>query len=262
MFGKHLSTAIALGIMTNTFYDRLAPYYHLILADWEQSIEKQGEALDKIIQTHWGVDTASVHDVACGIGTQSIALAKRGYQVAGTDLSPKSIDRAKQEAEKRGLDISYSVCDMRDVSAGNHSDTDIIICCDNALPHLLSDQDIKEALVAFYQCLKPGGGCLITVRDYEKEDKVSNQIKPYKVQVENGQRYILFQIWEFTGDIYDLALYLIIDEGGQSAETKIFRTKYYAIPVDRLIRLMLEVGFKDVKGLNSEFYQPVIIGTK
>ncbi|MDR8393922.1 class I SAM-dependent methyltransferase [Aliifodinibius sp. S!AR15-10] len=248
--------------MMKTFYDELTPYYHLIFADWEKSITRQATALDDIIKLNWGSQVTSIVDVACGIGTQVIGLAQKGYDVKGSDLSPKAIERAREEAEKRGLDIPYSICNMLEVSSHYSSLFDVLICCDNSLPHLLSDHKIKQALNEFYHCLKPGGGCLFTVRDYEKEDTTSLLIKPYKVHIVQGVKYILFQLWEFAGDIYDLSLYLTIDDGKDEAKTHIFRTKYYAVTISKIIKLMKEVGFTKVKRVESDFYQPVIIGTK
>jgi ubiquinone/menaquinone biosynthesis C-methylase UbiE len=57
---------------TSDFYDTLAPYYHLIYADWEVSIGRQSRTLDAIISSTGGPQPRSVLDAACGIGTQSI----------------------------------------------------------------------------------------------------------------------------------------------------------------------------------------------
>ncbi|RLC12898.1 MAG: hypothetical protein DRI24_16775 [Deltaproteobacteria bacterium] len=43
----------------------------------------------------------SILDVSCGFGTQSLGLAKLGYQVTVSDISAKAIDRAREEAEMR-----------------------------------------------------------------------------------------------------------------------------------------------------------------
>ena len=79
------------------FYDELADDYHLIYADWEASIRRQGDALDALI----GQDRAVVLDCSCGIGTQAIGLALRGHRVTGTDLSPRAAARAAREATRR-----------------------------------------------------------------------------------------------------------------------------------------------------------------
>src|SRR5881628_1690738 len=95
------------------FYDTLAPVYHLIYADWEASIERQGAALDSVIRSFPGAGARSVLDVACGIGTQSLGLSARGYEVTGSDISPAAVERARSEAARRGLSIPFSVSDMR-----------------------------------------------------------------------------------------------------------------------------------------------------
>ena len=37
--------------MTASFYDALAPYYHLIYPDWEASAKRQSEAIVKVLGT-------------------------------------------------------------------------------------------------------------------------------------------------------------------------------------------------------------------
>lgn len=94
--------------MTRERYDRLTPHYHLIFEDWDQSIVRQGEALTDIIRERWGAGVSTILDVACGIGTQAMALAQRGFEVTGSDLSRAEIERARAETQSRGLAISFS----------------------------------------------------------------------------------------------------------------------------------------------------------
>jgi hypothetical protein len=60
------------------FYDALAPHFHLIHPDWEASVTRQGEQLDGVIQ-EFVPGARTVLDCACGIGTQALGLAARGY---------------------------------------------------------------------------------------------------------------------------------------------------------------------------------------
>ena len=62
-------------------------------------------------------------DVACGIGTQSLALAAIGYSVEGSDISAVEIARAQREAASRGLKCSFRVDDMRIVRVHRLVDT-------------------------------------------------------------------------------------------------------------------------------------------
>src|SRR3954470_23259952 len=84
------------------FYDRLAPLYDLIFPDWDASIERPAGAIAGIIHERWGAGARSVLDLACGIGTQSIGLARRGFAVTASDLSAGAVERARAEAQRRG----------------------------------------------------------------------------------------------------------------------------------------------------------------
>src|SRR4051812_18880227 len=92
------------------FYDRLAPLYDLIFPDWDASIERQAGQLAGIIQDRWGIGLGSILDVACGIGTQAIGLARRGFAVTASDFSAGAVCRAGAEASRRGVEIGFSVC--------------------------------------------------------------------------------------------------------------------------------------------------------
>src|SRR5262249_26594986 len=154
-------------------------------------IERQAEQLGGIIRDRWGAGARTVLDVSCGIGTQSLGLAKRGFDVTGSDLSRAAIARAETEARRRGLAIDFSVCDMRAASAHPHRQFDVVISADNSITHLLDDDDLSLALRQIYECTRPGGGCLLTVRDYDREERGTGLVKPYGTHEEGGKRYII-----------------------------------------------------------------------
>lgn len=248
--------------MSGGFYDRLAPYYHLIFADWETSIARQARILDQLIAQEWGPGACSVLDVSCGIGTQALGLVQRGYSITASDRSPGAIERARREAEKRGLHIDFSVVDMRQAHEHHQREFDVVISCDNSVPHLLSDAEIRQAFASFYRCITPGGGCLISVRDYDLEDRSGVKVVPYGLRQVKGTRYLVFQVWEYEGSEYELSMYMIEDEGAEEGIAHIFRTRYYAVSCFRLEELLKEVGFRDVHRAESAYYQPIIVGSK
>lgn len=244
------------------FYAGFAPCYHLIYPDWEASMKRQASELDGVIRENWGEGVQTVLDVSCGNGTQSLGLAKLGYRVTASDLSPDEVERAKAEARKRGLEIPFSAADMRQAHDHHRAQFDLVISCDNAVPHLLADEDILLAFSQMHACTRPGGGCLISVRDYEKEDLRGPKVKCYEPREENGVRYIIFQVRDTHGDIYDLDVYIVEDRGEPECRTRVLRSQYNTIGITRLIDLMTQAGFKDVQRLDGRFFQPLIIGTR
>ena len=247
--------------MTKDFYEKMTPFYHLIYPDWERSIERQAAQLHKVIQENWGNEVQTILDVSCGIGTQALGLAHLNYQVTGSDLSETAVERAKQEAQKRWVEIPFSVADMRQVYSHHQEQFEVVISCDNAVPHLLTDDDILQAFQQFFKCTQAGGGVIVTVRDYEKEER-RTQIKPEGVRVEDGNRYILLQVWEFEGEIYEMSMYVVKDGGNAECTTQVMRAKYYAVGTTRLLALLKEAGFEDVKRVDGAYYQPVLVGTR
>jgi SAM-dependent methyltransferase len=109
------------------FYDRMAGLYHLIFENWDASIERQAEQLTGILRDRWGTSTLSILDVSCGIGTQAIGLAKRGFIVTASDQSAGAIARAKTEATRRGVAIDFSVCDMRAAYVFHRRHFDVVV---------------------------------------------------------------------------------------------------------------------------------------
>lgn len=247
---------------TPGFYAGLTPLYHLIYPDWGQSVERQAGELDALIRELWGEKVHSVLDASCGIGTQALGLAQLGYEVTASDLSPEAIERAKMEAQQRNLQIAFSVADMREAFTHHGRKFDAVISCDNSVPHLLTDDEIRKALRQFYLCTRPGGGCLISVRDYEKEDFSRQQIKPYGIRVQDGIRWLIWQVWDPHETTYDLSIYFVEDSGGTECRAHVFRSTYYAVSIPRLMELMKEAGFADVCRADDRFFQPVLIGTR
>jgi SAM-dependent methyltransferase len=246
------------------FYDQLAPLYDLIFADWDESMSRQGELFAGIIASRW-TECHRILDVSCGTGTQSIAMAQRGFDVVSSDISPAAVGRARTETAARGLDVALSVCDMRQAYLHHGGGFDVVMSCDNSIPHLLTDGDILIALDQMLKCLRPGGGCIITVRDYSKETRGKGIIKPVRCKTRDGIRYVLIQVWDFddNGTHYDFTIYVLEDrEAEQDTVAHALRSRYYAIDTGTLVGLMQEAGFQDVYCVPDAFYQPVLVGTR
>ena len=224
-------------------------------------MQRQAGMLNSVIREFWGY-VSTVLDVSCGIGTQAIGLSSLGYIVTASDLSPEEVERAKQEAAARRISIAFSVADIRQAHDHHMGQFDVVISCDNSIPHLLSDKDILTAFRQFHDCTRPGGGCLITVRDYEKEDFSKQQVKPYGIREDNGARWLLWQVWDPHPPTYDVTMYFVEDRGEAECRTHVLRSTYYAIGTTRLQELMREAGFLKVRRLDDRFFQPVIIGTR
>ncbi len=218
-----------------------------------------------MIREFFGTQAYSVLDAACGIGTQSIGLAKLGYKVTGSDISPGAIQIANQEALSRNLKIDYSVGDLRQVGQVHQRQFDLILACDNAIPHLLSESEILEVFKGFYQAAAEGGGCLISVRDYELIEWEDKEIRlvPRRVHPTSKGQIILFDTWDVEGDYYEITTYIIEELGENDLQTTAVRGgKYFRVTIPVLEHLFIQAGFQKVTTLRERFFQPLIVAEK
>lgn len=170
--------------MTALFYDQLAPDYHLLYGDWEQSVAGQGSVLAGLLGELGVVPGDSVLDAACGIGTQAIGLLRHGYQVTASDISSAATDRLKAELSSRALNANVQVDDLRTLSRVESQSMAAVIACDNSVPHLLSDAEILQAFRSCHRCLRPGGVAVFSVRDYAAIERVDPDVRPYGLRHE------------------------------------------------------------------------------
>ncbi len=65
------------------------------------------------------VESSSSHgralDLGCGSGTNSIYLAKHGFDVVGVDFSPRAIEMARKKARQAGAAVDFHIGDVTDL---------------------------------------------------------------------------------------------------------------------------------------------------
>ena len=245
------------------FYDNLASQYDKLFFDWQSTTQEQSLILSKLFADNGFDKSATVLDCACGIGTQSIGLAMLGYDVTASDISKLEIAEAKQRADKNNVSIRFEYADFCALSETFSEQFDIVICMDNALPHMLTEEELASAVESITNQMTHGGIFIASIRDY---DALLLEKPPYSVpyiyKTEAGQR-VSFQTWEWNGDRYKLIQY-IIDDNGELQVSK-FDCEYRATRRDELSRLLLANGCSEVVWKFPEetgFYQPIIIAKK
>ncbi len=244
------------------FYDALAADYDVLFDDWWTAAQWHASIVDRMLQRHGVARGAQLLDCACGIGTQALGLAARGYAVTGTDVSSEALERARREAIAHGVEADLVVSDMREVDTVLRRTFDAVIACDNALPHLLGDDDLDAAIGAIRRVLAPGGVFLASVRDYDALRAERPSGVPATTRERMGTREIVGQAWEWSDNGDQIRIHLfVVRENTDGWDTDVHTTWYRALTRAELIDALTRAGLVDVQWHAPEetgYYQPMV----
>ena len=121
-------------------YSVFARYYDLLTENVDY--EARAAYLDELIRQLHPVEDCVLLDLACGTGTLSEAMARRGYDVIGVDGSGDMLNEAVEKKCESGLPIQYVCQDMRRLEL--YGTVDVTICMLDSLNHLPGLPDIQN----------------------------------------------------------------------------------------------------------------------
>lgn len=163
------------------------PWYTPTLdADFERFLKDHAHEGDRIL------------DLGTGPATQAMNLAKRGFEVFGTDISPSAIRKAKAAARKAGLSIGFRVDDILDskLEAGL---VDLIV--DRGVFHVLPPEKRSVYVDTVHRVLRPDGWLLLKCFS----DKEPGTYGPYRIPAKELRSYFhrAFEVVSIVDSVFD-----------------------------------------------------------
>ncbi|MGB9133052.1 MAG: methyltransferase domain-containing protein [Methanosarcina sp.] len=128
-------------------------------------LSEQAETLEKLLHH----DTiyppgAKVLEAGCGIGAQTVILAKNNpeAEITSIDISPESLGKAREKVRKKGIEnVKFLEADIFSPPFEEESFDHVFVCF--VLEHL---QNSEDALKNLKKVLKPGGSITIIEGDH------------------------------------------------------------------------------------------------
>lgn len=181
--------------MPVALYDGFADYDRFIR--WERRLAHELPLIERLLAS---VDAQRVLDAACGTGVHAVALAERGYEVVGADLSAGMIERARENAARAGIDGRFIVAGFGALAEEAGGGFDALLCLGSSLPHVLTAEGLHTALADFGTALRPGGLLLVQNRNFDRVLVERARWMAPQSHREGEREWLFLRFYDFNAD--------------------------------------------------------------
>ena len=121
-----------------------------------------------------GLSPRTCVDLACGTGSVTAILARRGLEVLGVDLSEEMLTVAQQKAMELENPPRFVCQPLQELYLPRG--VDMAVCALDSLDYITDPADCKEAIRRIYKALNPGGIFIFDVNTPEKLRAMDGQV--------------------------------------------------------------------------------------
>jgi SAM-dependent methyltransferase len=232
-------------------YDDMGADYDRFV-DWESRLAFELPALDRLLAQH---GARRVLDAACGTGKHAIALAQRGYQLVGADLSAAMVARARENAAAAGAEVPFVRAGLGELAQAFTGPFDAVLCLGHSLPHLLSAEAVTAALRDFAQVLRPAGLLLLQNRNDERLLAQGQRFLPVSVHREGEEEWLFLRFLDL--DPQRISFHMVtLHRDAAGWHQRVSTTAHRPIARAELVRGLQNVGFGDIAFYGSWNLEP------
>ena len=152
-------------------YEALAGSYDSLTLDIPY--EDMLTYMEAMLHSH-GVRPETVLDLACGTGSLSVLLAKRGYRVLASDLSEDMLTQAQLKTADMDNPPRF-ICQSLD-KLKLYKAVDLAVCALDSLDYITDPRQCRQAIHRIFRALNPGGLFIFDVNTPEKLRAMDGQV--------------------------------------------------------------------------------------
>ena len=227
-------------------YHALAASYDRLTndVDYEATVEFYMEILRRE-----GIAPRTVVDLACGTGSVTEILARKGYRVTGVDMSEEMLTEAAMKTMDMEQPPMYSCQLLQNLRLPRG--VDMAVCALDSLDYILDPEDCKEAIRRAYKALNPGGIFIFDVNTPEKLRAMDDQV----FLDEDDDVYCVWR-GEFDEETnicsYGMDLF---QRRGEVWERSFEEHQEYAYSADQLVGYLKAAGFTGIRVYADRSFQ-------
>ncbi len=220
-------------------YDFFAMYYDSLT----KNVDYAGRAdyISELLRLY-NHDAGITLDLACGTGSLTLELYKRGYDVYGVDNSVSMLTVAKDKTYDAGADILFICQNMQDIDL--YGSVNTVVCALDSINHLKNEEDILKTFKKVNLFMEPGG---VFVFDFNT---------PYKHRhVLNNHIFIydtpdVYCVWKNKLNEKTLQVSVSLDffgKVGKVYERSSERFSEITFETSKVVSMLKEAGFSDIR---------------
>lgn len=235
-------------------YDFLAGCYDELTYDvrytaWANYLEKQFRRR--------GLPGNTVLDLACGTGSLTQELARRGYEMIGVDRSPEMLAQAAEKNGQTDGILPIFLCQPME-KLDLYGTIDACVCCLDSVNYVTDPKKLKRAFQRVHLFLMPGGLFVFDVNTPEKLAGLDGQV--FLDETEDA-----YCVWraEYSPRSricsYYMDLFRLDRESGRwDRGEELHRERAYC--ADELTEFLEQAGFRDIKIFGNLKMRPPVPG--
>lgn len=190
----------------------------------------------------YGIRGGKICECACGTGSLTMPLQRRGFQMTGVDLSREMLWQAAQKARKSGLSIPFVQQDMRALNL--HRPVDGVLATCDGVNYLLTEEDLMSFFRAAKRSLLPGGALIF---DVSTPYKLKNILcAGLMCEDREDVTYMWQNSWHERSQTVDLDLCFFIKEQDGRYRRMEEHQRQRAWSADALKEILWKAGFRAV----------------
>lgn len=222
-----------------TVFNDFSEAYDLMFP-WPERLKNEGSFFADLFRTH-GV--RSVLDCACGTGMHVIRFAKMDLAAYGSDLAPRMVEAAMENAMREGVLVNLRQASFTELTRhfDNEERFDAVICVGNSLTLAPSDADVALAIREMFAVLNPGGICVLNVFNWDRLAEEKLRIMPASRGVKGGREVTFLRVFHHRGDVIDLHIVVMTGDGG--VETQVLTAHQRPLGFERLLQYVKDAGY-------------------
>lgn len=229
-------------------YSDFARFYDLLTGDVEYS--RRADYFLKLSE-HVGHRPKLALDLACGTGSFTLELFRRGVDVYGVDASVEMLSEARQKCSDAGADILFLCQEMQALDL--YGTVDTAFCTLDSLNHLSGRAELLAAMKQVQFFMDPGGWFFFDMNT------------PYKhKEVLGGNTFVyefddLFCVWQnaYTKEEHEVEIVIdFFEQVGDLYERSSEQFSERAYEADVVRALLKEAGFDRVEVFDELTFDP------